>query len=188
MTTLGRKPGVSEMPKHGLSLLSHASTRPNVRLKAGAGDLRTSDTNRSRKLRLVYGLNESGVQSPLLYCGRVDNGRCVVTVSRMAQLSSRFDLQMRTDLHCYSNEFGWGGHSRQSFQLALALLASALDSDHRALSLHERFAMSVIAELPMVDSWMLTQSYLEHWAATAEDRLGIHWVSKAGAYLEEINS
>jgi hypothetical protein len=105
----------------------------------------------------------------------------------MADPSATIDLQFRTDLHSYVTEFGWGNKHALSFQLALALLASALESDHRALLLHARFAESVLTELHVLNSWMLTEPYLKHWAVSVEERVGLHWVREAGAYLEEIN-
>jgi Family of unknown function (DUF6166) len=66
-------------------------------------------------------------------------------------------LDPRLDLHRHSpSGFTWGEGDAGPAQLALALLADALQSDARALQLHHRFSRRVVSIFP--ERWTITRS------------------------------
>ena len=66
-------------------------------------------------------------------------------------------LDPRFDLHKHSpSGFAWGEGDAGPAQLALALLADALQSDARALQLHHRFSRRVVSIFP--ERWTITRS------------------------------
>ena len=67
-------------------------------------------------------------------------------------------LQPRLDLANRSpTGFEWGYLGSGPAQLALAILADALDNDRLARQLYQRFKLRVIAPLPRYAPWQLTQ-------------------------------
>jgi hypothetical protein len=73
----------------------------------------------------------------------------------------RRSLQKRTDLANHSpTGFSWGYGGSGPAQLALALLADAVD-DETALEHYDEFKWDVVAELPA--SWTLTREEIVAW-------------------------
>ena len=75
----------------------------------------------------------------------------------------RLTLPLRLDLTNHSpTGFEWGYLGSGPAQLALALLAHALDDDDRALALHQTFKRRVIAPLSRVAGfeWELTKEQI----------------------------
>lgn len=67
------------------------------------------------------------------------------------------DLPLRLDLDNHSPDgFNWGYGGSGPAQLALALLADALDSDDEAVILHQRFKWKFIATIPQEQSWQMS--------------------------------
>jgi hypothetical protein len=66
-------------------------------------------------------------------------------------LDPRFDLRKHSP-----SGFTWGEGDAGPAQLALALLADALQSDARALQLHHRFNRRVVSIFP--ERWTITRS------------------------------
>lgn len=72
-------------------------------------------------------------------------------------------LNPRLDLYNHSpTGFGWGDTGSGSAQLALALLADALDDDEKALRWHQEFKSSNIAKLQQEAPWRLRASLIEY--------------------------
>jgi Family of unknown function (DUF6166) len=94
-------------------------------------------------------------------------------------------LNPRHDLRQYSDTLRWGREDGGALQLSLALLAEALDSDYRAVILHERFAETVIARFCSDSDWMLNCSYIEQAAIGIESSYDLNWIPPAEIYLEE---
>lgn len=68
--------------------------------------------------------------------------------------SERRLLDPRLDLYNHSSTgFAWGYLGSGPAQLALALLADALENDHEALRLYQEYKFRVIAMLPDGQSW-----------------------------------
>jgi hypothetical protein len=66
-------------------------------------------------------------------------------------------LALRLDLDNHSpTGFEWGYGGSGPAQLALALLAHALDDDELALRLHQRFKWKAIAPIPQHREWWMT--------------------------------
>ncbi len=57
-------------------------------------------------------------------------------------------LDPRLDLCSHSPDLEWGGGGHPSAQLALAILADHLEDAARAVQLHQRFKLAVVARLP----------------------------------------
>jgi hypothetical protein len=87
------------------------------------------------------------------YCGEAPGN---VTVREGAE---RWPLDPRVDLLKHSAGFGWGGadsNAGPAHQLALALLADALQNDARALRVHHNFNSRVVPLFPK--RWTITRS------------------------------
>lgn len=69
-------------------------------------------------------------------------------------------LDPRFDLLNHSPHLEWGGGGRASAQLALAILADLFESAERALELHHRFKLAVVARLPY-EGWKLSSREIE---------------------------
>lgn len=93
-----------------------------------------------------------GAAAVRAYCGlRGDDGAARVTIEPGSQA-----LPVRRDLRNHSPDgFEWGYGGSGPAQLALALLADALDDDARALALYQRFISAVVANLPS-PGWRLS--------------------------------
>lgn len=91
-----------------------------------------------------------------LYVGtRLASGGCSVTVRE--QSSQERPLDPRTDLRNHSpTGFEWGYAGSGPAQLALALLADALQDDERAELLYQKFKRRVVTRLPK-DRWKLAE-------------------------------
>lgn len=82
------------------------------------------------------------------------------------------DLPMRLDLENHSPtglEWGYGGSGPA--QLALAILADALDDDERALGLYQTFKNQVIARLDR-NAWKITREQVMTWVEAQEKEYG----------------
>ena len=77
-------------------------------------------------------------------------------------------LPLRTDLFDYAIEFDWRAASPGASQLALALLADAVDAE-LAVAFHQEFKASVVANLPRYQRWQLTEEQLKDWVAGLDD-------------------
>lgn len=87
----------------------------------------------------------------IIYSGE-QSGRVTVR-----QGETKRPLDPRFDLHKHSPDgFAWDKGDAGPAQLALALLADALQNDARALQLHHRFNRRVVAILPK--RWTITRS------------------------------
>lgn len=76
-------------------------------------------------------------------------------------------LDPRVDLHEHSSDgLAWGYAGSGPAQLALALLADALD-DETALEHYQRFKRHVVAELPD-DGWRLSEADIREWMAEVD--------------------
>jgi Family of unknown function (DUF6166) len=97
-----------------------------------------------------------------LYEGfRDDRGAGVLVMAGVDQ--ARW-LPFRLDLWNHSPAgFEWGYHGSGPAQLALALLADALDDNDAALFLHQPFKRAIIAALPH-QRWILAQEFIAKWA------------------------
>jgi len=90
---------------------------------------------------------------------RRSDGRCVVIVidrtrGGVPEIPLR-ELRPRFDLRNHSPDgFNWGYGGSGPSQLALALLADALDSDKVALELYQQFKWAVVCRLAA--TWTLT--------------------------------
>jgi hypothetical protein len=74
---------------------------------------------------------------------------------------NRKPLCPRHDLHHYSDKFNWGGAGHDDNQLALAILADALD-DTAAKEAHEDFKFDVLSRL-VQDEWTVDRESIQHW-------------------------
>jgi hypothetical protein len=92
------------------------------------------------------------------YCGhRRDDGTVVVTVSGYGIQGFRA-LPWRLDLHNHSPDgFEWGYGGSGPSQLALAILADALDDDELADRLHQDFKWEFIAGLARDRPWTIKE-------------------------------
>jgi hypothetical protein len=90
-----------------------------------------------------------------------------VTVREGAE---KWALDPRTDLRTHSSAgFAWeNGQSNGAHQLALALLADALEDDARASQLHRDFCSRVVAIFPK--RWTISRSRIVAHAAAIEAR------------------
>lgn len=97
---------------------------------------------------------------------RTDNG-CAVVITDDA--SYRRALPMRLHLANHSpTGFEWGYGGSGPAQLALALLAHALNDGARALRIHQSFKWRVIAKLPRADDWKMTRDEIIREAVAIE--------------------
>ena len=80
------------------------------------------------------------------------------------------ELPLRLDLWDHSpTGFEWGYGGSGPAQLALALLADALDDEEKAIHLHQAFKWEVVGKLPHV-SWTLTDAEIRQVAEDLERR------------------
>jgi hypothetical protein len=56
------------------------------------------------------------------------------------------------------------------------------------MALHRRFAAEVLMFLACEFEWSFTQSFVLQWAEKAEASLGIVWMNRADAYLDELHT
>lgn len=83
------------------------------------------------------------------YEGRRTPDGCIVEVVDMGR---RRPLELRLDLRDHSpTGFEWGYGGSGPAQLALALLADALNDDERALRLYQNFKWAIVGHLPRTD-------------------------------------
>lgn len=84
---------------------------------------------------------------------------------------AQFALRPRLDLRNYlTTGYEWGKISRACYQLALGLLADALEDDERALMLHRAYAEEYIAKLNRDAGIMLTADTIRLDARLMESR------------------
>ena len=85
-------------------------------------------------------------------------GQPVVTVCDGQKCQA---LPLRLDLFNHSpSGFSWGYGGSGPAQLALALLADALDDDDRAIRLHHAFKFKVVAAWPEGERWWITAAQI----------------------------
>jgi hypothetical protein len=79
-------------------------------------------------------------------------------------------LPLRTDLFNHSpTGFEWGYAGSGPAQLALALLADALQSDATAMAMHQNFKFKIITPLPRDPPWEMTDDdVIRHAAVISE--------------------
>ena len=86
------------------------------------------------------------------------SGQPVVTVCDGQKCQA---LPLRLDLFNHSpTGFSWGYGGSGPAQLALALLADALDDDDRAIRLHHAFKFKVVAAWPEGERWWITAAQI----------------------------
>lgn len=94
--------------------------------------------------------------SPRTYHGRRNaDGDAVVYVTENG-VSRRLDLRLDLDNHSPTG-FNWGYWGSGPAQLALAILADALDDDDMAQRLHQRFKFRVIGRLNQNKGFEMTR-------------------------------
>lgn len=118
-----------------------------------------------------------------LYVG-TSEGFEVVVASTHSDVS-QVPLHPRNDLHNYSYSYGWGHADGSALQLALALLASALNSDRRAFLLHEWFAAEVMAHMDPRAGWVVSRSHVRRLVSHYEKSKTLHWNDQDQVYVEE---
>jgi hypothetical protein len=80
-------------------------------------------------------------------------------VVRRVRRHKQYLLPARFDLWNHSpTGFEWGYGGSGPAQLALAILADALDDDARASKLHQEFKWNVIARLDRNQPWLLSRA------------------------------
>jgi hypothetical protein len=95
-------------------------------------------------------------------------GSMAAEASGDAALLTQQDLPLRLDLWNHSPAgFEWGYGGSGPAQLALALLADALQDDEKAVALHQSFKWAVVGSLPHV-SWTLKDEEVRAIAARVE--------------------
>jgi Family of unknown function (DUF6166) len=77
-------------------------------------------------------------------------------------------LRPRLDLSNHFHGFEWGHGGAGPAQLALAILADALDNDVRARRLHLEFTARAIARLPITLHWVLNRGDVLAYVADIE--------------------
>jgi hypothetical protein len=91
------------------------------------------------------------------YAGYRIDGKCHVYVVEAGKGARRRPLRLRLDLNNHSpTGFEWGYAGSGPAQLALAILADALNDDERALRLHQKFKFKVITMLDRNAPWAIT--------------------------------
>jgi hypothetical protein len=188
--TEGRKHAVYAMPKPSSSSRKSSYDVLSAAARSGAAGLPTSITSGPLHDRTPSGLTvvrERPCEPSIYYGSIIGHERSVVFISAL-NLACVHPLDLRTDLHRYADGFRWGDDDPRTLQLALALLSFALESEHRAMALHHRFAAEVLMALPYAFEWSFTQSSVLRWAEAAEASLGIIWMSRFDAYLEELHT
>jgi hypothetical protein len=113
---------------------------------------------------IVHLARESRKSPPehVVYKGHLNHHReALVTVSSGFGL---YGLDLRLDLANHSpTGFAWGYGGSGPTQLALAILADALDDAPRALSLYRELKGSLTARLPQDQPWRMTRAdVLQH--------------------------
>lgn len=96
------------------------------------------------------------------YRGTVVGRSAAVSVSSDAgvrPLAARYDLRNHSP-----DGFSWGYHGSGPSQLALALLADALEDDERAEQLYQTFKALVVAGWDQDRGWSTTQEEIRDWA------------------------
>jgi Family of unknown function (DUF6166) len=90
-----------------------------------------------------------------------------------AQVRADFQLlDLRLDLDNHSpTGFEWGYAGSGPAQLALAILADALEDNDKAIALHQRFKFRIISKLHRDKSWTLPREYVLAVANTIEEDL-----------------
>jgi hypothetical protein len=188
--TVRKTHAVYAMPKQSSSSQKGSYDVPSAPARSGAAGLPTSITSGSLSDRTLSGLTVARERTcePSIYYGSIiGHERSVVFISAL-DLACVHPLDLRTDLHRYADGFRWGVDDPRTLQLALALLSFALESEHRAMALHRRFAAQVLIALPYAYEWSFTQSSVLRWAEGAEASLGIVWMGGFDAYLEELHT
>jgi hypothetical protein len=71
-------------------------------------------------------------------------------------------LPARHDLCPYATHFNWGTADDATSQLALAMLAHALQDDHAAKQAHVDFKLEVLSRLNH-DEWIVDRESIVHW-------------------------
>lgn len=89
------------------------------------------------------------------YEGRRTDETCAVTVNGQT-------LHLRLDLRKHADQPEWGYAGSGPAQLALALLADAVEDDEIALDYHQKFKRNVVAAFDR-DGWTLTQADIRSW-------------------------
>lgn len=99
----------------------------------------------------------------IIYKGQiVGNGDWIVTVRSIdaaGDLETARPLDLRLGLACHSpTGFAWGYVGSGPAQLALALLADALDDDDRAVKLYQRYHSRHVGHWPQDKGWQKTKA------------------------------
>jgi Family of unknown function (DUF6166) len=187
--TEGRKHAVYAMPKQSSSSRKSTYDVPSAAARSGAVGLPTSITSGPLHGRIPSGLtcaDQRPAELSIYYGSIIGSERSVGFISAQ-DLASVHPQDLRTDLHRCADGFRWGDDDPRTLELALALLSFALESEHRAMALHRRFAAEVLM-LPYAFEWSFTQSSVLRWAEAAESSLGIVWMSRFDAYREELHT
>lgn len=83
-----------------------------------------------------------------------------------------YDLPPRHDLRNHSPDgFNWNFNGSGPAQLALALLADALQDDEKALTWYQQFKFKVVSRLPE-DKWELSEADIKQCVAQLEAERG----------------
>jgi hypothetical protein len=105
-----------------------------------------------------------------IYKGRIDPRDAEICI--VDHRSGMYRLPVRLDLANHSPDgFAWGYHGSGPAQLALALLADALEDDARALRLYHHFKNRVIARLPKEQEWTMTRAQIWDHVRAIEEAL-----------------
>ena len=81
-------------------------------------------------------------------------------------LDPRFDLRRFAPSSSWGEEFGWGSATPGAKQLALALLADALEEPREAIALSDIFLDRVISRLPAHEPWIMSDNIVRAFAAS----------------------
>ena len=98
-----------------------------------------------------------------LYFGRSGSAYVQMPDKKIYALPPRLDLRNHSP-----SGFGWGYEGSGPAQLALALLAHALEDDERALLTYQRFKARVIAGLQPDQGWAMSDSVVRRLAYVCE--------------------
>jgi hypothetical protein len=113
----------------------------------------TKDINPQSRPTAIVRRNTS-----IRYQGKRLNGKCTVVAH---QEHERRSIKKRRDLANHSRGFEWGYSGSGPAQLALALLADALDDDELALDYYQQFKTDVVAHFD--GSWTITSKEIVDW-------------------------